>query len=359
MGGRRPGGGRGRRYGFRGIGAAGAAPVNVVAPVISVPGAFLIGETASCTTGTWTGSPAPTFTFQWQRAGGDIVGETASTYTPLVAADMGADITCDVTATNAAGTGTATSNALAFHPSQLTGAFAFYDASQVVQVGPPDVDVVEDQVTTGTPAGAQDLTAASPGERPALKSASASMGGQDSLDFVSGDRVQAAAAADWNTLHDGTGMTASVCVYQPVSGVAGMYVDTNAASSTTRGFALFFSGAANVLAVRAGNGAAVVFSVTPAMTDGAVHIITVRYLEGRGPKEMTVQIDGVEVSAVDSTNAPNAGDAAGAMALGETYVGGNPWTGEYGFALFSSAVLSAAEMASLEAYAVTYGVTLP
>jgi len=85
------------------------APVNTVAPVIS--GTAVVGQTLSSTTGTWTGTPTPTFSYQWRRGGVDIGGATSSTYT-LVSADAGQNITCVVTATNTAGSASATSNTI-------------------------------------------------------------------------------------------------------------------------------------------------------------------------------------------------------------------------------------------------------
>jgi len=75
----------------------GAAPVNTVAPVVS--GTATIGQTLSTTNGTWTGAPAPTFTYQWQRVTTNISGATSSTYL-LVRADVGNTIRCVVKATN-------------------------------------------------------------------------------------------------------------------------------------------------------------------------------------------------------------------------------------------------------------------
>jgi hypothetical protein len=76
----------------------GSAPVNTVAPVVSGTASF--GSTLTTTNGTWTGAPAPTFTYQWQRVTTNISGATSSTYV-LVAADVGNTIRCVVTATNA------------------------------------------------------------------------------------------------------------------------------------------------------------------------------------------------------------------------------------------------------------------
>lgn len=85
-----------------------AAPVNSGLPIIS--GIQTRGQTLSTTNGSWTGFPAPSYTYQWKRAGVDIGGETASTYL-LAAADVGAAITVAVTATNASGSASATSAA--------------------------------------------------------------------------------------------------------------------------------------------------------------------------------------------------------------------------------------------------------
>lgn len=82
-------------------------PVNTVAPVVS--GSETVGDTLTCTTGTWTGS-TPVFTYQWQRGGwSNIVGATASTYL-LTGDDEKVDVRCVVTATNSVGTASANSN---------------------------------------------------------------------------------------------------------------------------------------------------------------------------------------------------------------------------------------------------------
>jgi hypothetical protein len=91
------------------ITCTGEAPVNTVAPVIS--GTPTVGQTLSSTTGTWTGNPTPTYTYQWKRNGSNIASATSSTYT-LVQADATFAITCAVTGTNVAGAAEATSNSL-------------------------------------------------------------------------------------------------------------------------------------------------------------------------------------------------------------------------------------------------------
>lgn len=88
--------------------AASGGPINLVAPAVT--GNLTNGSTLTSTTGTWTGLPS--YTYQWKRDGVDISGQTASTYTYTTATDEGRYITCVVTATDATGSRSATSNAL-------------------------------------------------------------------------------------------------------------------------------------------------------------------------------------------------------------------------------------------------------
>ena len=77
--------------------------MNTVAP--SVSGTTTVGQQLTANPGTWTGSPAPTFTYQWLRcdSGGancaPILNQTGLTYT-LVAGDAGMTIAVTVTGTN-------------------------------------------------------------------------------------------------------------------------------------------------------------------------------------------------------------------------------------------------------------------
>ena len=97
---------------FPSCGGVSSAPVNTSLPVVS--GSVVQGQTLSGSSGTWTGSPAPTFGFQWQRcnSGGgscaDVVGQTATTYS-LGAADVGSTLRVVVTGTNSVSSASATS----------------------------------------------------------------------------------------------------------------------------------------------------------------------------------------------------------------------------------------------------------
>lgn len=92
--------------------SAAIAPSNTALPVIS--GTAEVGQTLSSSTGTWNGSPTPTFTFQWRRcdsAGANctgISGATNSTYA-VAFADADKTLRVNVTGTNVGGSATATS----------------------------------------------------------------------------------------------------------------------------------------------------------------------------------------------------------------------------------------------------------
>lgn len=91
-------------------GSYGSPPANTVAPAVT--GTAQVRQTLSCSTGTWDGVPAPTFTYQWQSNSSNISGATSSTY-QIVDAYVGTVMRCVVTATNAIGTASANSNATA------------------------------------------------------------------------------------------------------------------------------------------------------------------------------------------------------------------------------------------------------
>ena len=85
-----------------------APPVNTEAPQLT--GTPEVGETLSCSNGTWENSP--TYAYAWLRGSTPIAGEEDPTYVVQVA-DQGGSITCAVTATNGDGHASVSSNSLA------------------------------------------------------------------------------------------------------------------------------------------------------------------------------------------------------------------------------------------------------
>ena len=104
----------------------GNVPVNSVAPALS--GTAQEGQTLTCSTGTWSGTP--TYTYQWKRNGSNIGSATNSTYT-LVTADVAQSIKCTVTATNALGSSNADSNTVTPTSSTDADAQAFITAAAI------------------------------------------------------------------------------------------------------------------------------------------------------------------------------------------------------------------------------------
>jgi hypothetical protein len=90
----------------------GSKPINGQAPLVS--GTPAVGHTLSCSTGTWSGVPAPEYEYQWVRDRGQV-NEVPFTKTkegshPVTEADRGQSLTCLVTATNSEGSASQASN---------------------------------------------------------------------------------------------------------------------------------------------------------------------------------------------------------------------------------------------------------
>ena len=108
------------------------APVNTALPVIS--GTPTVGQNLSVTNGAWDSVSTPSYAYQWQRSGADISGATSSSYT-LVSADYNTTITCEVTATNTAGSTMAESAATASVAETVPGNTALPVISGTAEVG--------------------------------------------------------------------------------------------------------------------------------------------------------------------------------------------------------------------------------
>lgn len=87
-------------------------PFNMAGPFIDYIGIAPIGGTLKViNNGTWIGTLPITYTYQWQRNGIDIIGQTNDMYGTQLA-DIGQQISCLVTATNIVGSISATSNSV-------------------------------------------------------------------------------------------------------------------------------------------------------------------------------------------------------------------------------------------------------
>lgn len=83
-------------------------PASSGAPALT--GTTSIGSVLSCSQGSWNNNPA-SVAYKWLRNGSAVAGQTGNTYT-VQSADVGTGISCEVTATNAAGSTAVASNTL-------------------------------------------------------------------------------------------------------------------------------------------------------------------------------------------------------------------------------------------------------
>jgi len=100
------------------VSAAGAveSPLPIAAPTLA--GSPVVGQTLTCVSGGFLNGPE-SFSYQWLRNGTVIAGATGGSYVPSTG-DVGRSIACRLSATNGAGTGDATSEALVVSPAAPT-----------------------------------------------------------------------------------------------------------------------------------------------------------------------------------------------------------------------------------------------
>ena len=90
------------------IGDSCISPTVLTNPTIS--GSLQVGDTLTVSGGTFSGTTPITYSYQWKR-GATPVGINSTTY-QIVSDDLGQNITCEITATNACGNATSVSNTL-------------------------------------------------------------------------------------------------------------------------------------------------------------------------------------------------------------------------------------------------------
>ena len=124
----------------RTIAVVGGVPTPTAPPAIT--GTASVGQTLTCSPGTWTGAPTGLTTI-WQRDG-ETVG--VGTTHVVVAADQGATLRCLVVATNAAGRGAARS-------APVGGGACEGAPGVVINDGDPETSSPDVQLTIRVPAG--------------------------------------------------------------------------------------------------------------------------------------------------------------------------------------------------------------
>jgi hypothetical protein len=118
-------------------------PRNIYNPELS--GYPVVGSTLTSSNGIWSSITTPTYARQWFRNGVPIAGATSSTYV-LTVADLGAVISCEVTASNANGS----SAAVSAPTSVVVAASAPSNTVPPVITGSAEVDSVLSLATVGS-----------------------------------------------------------------------------------------------------------------------------------------------------------------------------------------------------------------
>lgn len=90
-----------------GSGGAGTPPSNTVLPAIS--GTLIVGETLTCSSGTWDGDAVITYAYQWYQSDDDAIGGATNNTYALTSGEYGIGVYCEVTATNGVGSDSAVS----------------------------------------------------------------------------------------------------------------------------------------------------------------------------------------------------------------------------------------------------------
>jgi len=131
--------------------ATGSTPVNTTPPAIS--GTYKEGDKLTVAPGVWSGSPAPTISYQWQRCdatGGacaDLAGASSATNSTL-AADVGNTLRVKVTATNSHGATIATTpETPLITPAKAGGG----NAISITQVSLPNRLVIDNEKFSSNP----------------------------------------------------------------------------------------------------------------------------------------------------------------------------------------------------------------
>ncbi len=117
------------------------APAVVTGP--SLAGSGVIGTAVEVDPGSWSGTPTPVVSLQWQRDGADIGGATDAVYVPGPDDDRAA-LRCVVTATNSAGAASAETAALAVTYAAPVAAGGLADARFVQGSGAHTIDAGAD-----------------------------------------------------------------------------------------------------------------------------------------------------------------------------------------------------------------------
>ncbi len=214
------------------------APRNTTPPRITDSAASTDGSPLVCNPGTWTGGTA-SYAYRWLRDGVVRPGVSGSSY-DLVAADDGTEITCRVTATNAVGSTSVTSD-----PWYVGTPTAPVSATPPTITGTPKRDntlLCSTGSWTGTPSPRFSYVwlrdSVQVADTPSYRVRSADLGASLSCTVIATNQAGSASATSAAVVPEGVGSgedpTAGPCAGTPRVQIAGGAARTGSASVTLR-----------------------------------------------------------------------------------------------------------------------------
>jgi hypothetical protein len=232
-----------------------------------------------------------------------------------------------------------------FSPANLPSAFAGFDATNLATSGAA-ITTLYDQATL---LGAQDMVQADGTRQFNLSAADSNFNGRPSIINSTGTNNNASMAAstvaDWNVLHNGTGMS----IYGVIKTGQNLdYLLSTDNGGANRGVELTLS--AGSLAFRIYSPSAVIV-LSATISLGAVHQFIIKHKTGGVGADAHMRIDKAASASANNTAAPSALAATIPLVFGNyRNLGDQGWRGRVACLWFFNTEITAAEEAILEAY---------
>lgn len=225
-----------------------------------------------------------------------------------------------------------------------SGLFAWWRGDLGITLNGSNVSAAADQSGNG-----KHVTQATAANQPPFSAAL--INGKDAVGPYdnTNDQLQAASAADWKFLHDGTGCTGWIVLRRDRLETDIMLATGN--TGAVVGASLWYTTTGQVN-YQIGNGtASIAQAAGGTSTQNAAHIYGFSYSESDSPK-VRVRIDRAEVGTANTSAAPGAGNPLGALCIGGvptspgTLPLGSPWIE----IVFANRLATAAETLAIENY---------
>lgn len=237
-------------------------------------------------------------------------------------------------------------------PDTIPDLFAWYRGDYGITLNGSNVSAWADQAT----ASVQDATQGTAANQPPYVVTDANYNGNSYVGPLDGtaDYLTAGAAADWEFLHTGAGMTVAIVFRTGALGAIRRLFDNINGTSTALGITcLYTSASPAALSVVIGNGAAAVVSASTAasITADTTYRLIFRHATANTP-DWDLSLNGVTTTG-NNLAAPGAGAAAATINIGRRTGGVQYFNGSFAEIAVYNRAISDAEKTTLNDYLVT------